>query len=101
MKALHDTDSTHDPDYIAAAGVSLHHQGGNRYIKWNVLPEHLWDRGVYLRLPREIIFDSPTQTVEERIHLDLKSPWTEENAEIMRKALDEGEVQILPRPAGM
>jgi hypothetical protein len=84
----------------AAAGIQLHHQQGNRYIKWNVLPEHLWELGLYLRIPREIIFDSPSQTVEERIHSDLRSPWTEENAEIMKKALDAGEVRILPRSEG-
>jgi hypothetical protein len=84
----------------AAAGIQLHHQQGNRYIKWTVLPEHLWELGLYLRIPREIIFDSPSQTVEERIHSDLRSPWTEENAEIMKKALDAGEVRILPRSEG-
>lgn len=86
---------------VAAAGIHLHPQSGHRYIKWNAFPDHVWDRGVYIRLPREIIFESPDQTVEERIRHSLHAPWTEENVQIMKAALDLGEVKVLNRPSGM
>lgn len=53
-----------------------------------------------MRLPREVIFDTPTQTVEERIRVPLKAPWTEEVVHVMREALNEGKVKVLPRPDG-
>ncbi|CAG7855010.1 SubName: Full=Uncharacterized protein {ECO:0000313/EMBL:CCA77718.1} [Serendipita indica DSM 11827] len=87
-------------DILAAAGIYLHPQNGHRYIKWNAFPDHVWDRGVVVRLPREIVFDSPAQTVEERISMNLRSPWTDENVEVMRKALDNNLVSVHPRPHG-
>ena len=87
--------------YAAAAGIYLHPQSGHRYIKWTFFPEHIWDRGVYVRLPREIIFETPNQTLEDRIKTPLRSPWTDETVVIMKAALDASKVKVLPRPPGM
>jgi hypothetical protein len=85
----------------AAGGIHLHPQSGHRYIKWNAFPDHIWDRGVYVRVPREIVFETPSQTVEDRIKYSMHAPWTEENVHIMKLAMDAGEVRVLDRPAGM
>ncbi|KIM23330.1 hypothetical protein M408DRAFT_332417 [Serendipita vermifera MAFF 305830] len=87
-------------DILAAGGIPLHPQSGHRYIKWNAFPDNVWDRGVYVRLPRELIFDNPNQTPEERITNSLHAPWSEDNVEIARAAMDAGEIKVLTRPAG-
>jgi hypothetical protein len=84
----------------ALGGVRLHEQNGNRYIKWHHLPEFLWDAALYIRLPREVIFTSPTQTVEDRRRRVLSAPWTDEVASIMQKAMDRGEVKVCRRTPG-
>jgi hypothetical protein len=84
----------------ALGGVRLHEQNGNRYIKWHHLPEFLWDAGLYIRLPREVIFTSPTQSVEDRRRRVLSAPWTDEIAAIMQKAMDRGEVKVCRRMPG-
>lgn len=90
----------HGDRRAAAAGIYLHPQSGHRYIKWTFFPDHVWDRGVYVRLPREIIFENPQQSLEDRLKTPLRSPWTEETTAIMKDALDAGKVQVLPRPPG-
>jgi hypothetical protein len=85
----------------ATGGIHLHPQSGHRYIKWNAFPDHIWDRGVYVRVPREIVFETPSQTVEERIKYSMHAPWSEENVQIMKLAMDAGEVKVVNRPTGM
>jgi hypothetical protein len=85
----------------AAGGIHLHPQSGHRYIKWNAFPDHIWDRGVYVRVPKEIVFETPSQTVEERTKYSMHAPWSEENVQIMKLAMDAGEVKVFNRPAGM
>ena len=86
---------------VAAGGVPLHPQSGHRYIKWNAFPDNVWDRGVYVRLPRELVFESPNQTPEERVKNSLHAPWSEENVQLARTAMDAGEIKVLTRPPGM
>jgi hypothetical protein len=52
-------------------------------------------------VPREIVFESPSQTVEERVKYSMHAPWSEENVQVMKLAMDAGEVKVLNRPAGM
>jgi hypothetical protein len=54
-----------------------------------------------VRVPKEIVFDTPSQTVEERTKYSMHAPWSKENVQIMKLAMDAGEVKVLNRPAGM
>lgn len=53
-----------------------------------------------MRLPRELIFDEPDQTPEERVKTSLHAPWTEENVQIAKEAMDADEIKVFNRPAG-